>query len=223
MTEERTFFPYGPGGASPERRAPLQKTFFDVHMDNMPPEISLPLLRIMADHGLAKDDPGLVFGMVFLSIQSVVSEIPEKAREAVNLSLKRSSEMLDEHASRILGDHARMLSEHAARVDRAAEEALRGHLAESAAALEARVLEGVERRLYAALAKNSILVAHESAAALRGALTRELADAGKDMEKLSETAREARDTIRWLPWWLLALFGMACFALGWCARGGFGL
>lgn len=224
MTEKILFLgkprePYSPP------LSPLKKTFFDVHMENISEDLREPLLRTMVDHGLAKDDPGLVFGMVFISIQKCVSEIPAQAEAAVHRASERAAEKMDEQSARLFNDHARMLEDHSTRLVMAADEMLKDLLVEHGAALEKRMLEGFERRLNDSLSKNSKQVAEDSSKAIRGALAKEVGDARKavaevrnEIEQLTESAKKAKAEFRWMPGWLLTILGLACLAIGWCAR-----
>lgn len=222
---EKIFFPGNrkePHSAPPSR---LAKSFFDVHIENMSPELREPLLRAMTDHGLAKDDPGLVFGMVFFSIQKCVSEIPAQAEAAVRLASERAAEKMDEQSARLFNGHARMLEDHSTRLVMAADEMLKDLLVNHGAALEKRMLEGFERRLNESLSKNSKQVAKDSSEAIRGALAKEVGDVRKsaaearnEIEKVTESAKKAKAAFSWLPVWLLTLFGVACLAIGWFSR-----
>lgn len=63
---------------------PRSKTAFDVHSEKLSFDMREALLRFMHEHGLSKQDAGIVFSTVLLATERVVEEIPQTTYEILD-------------------------------------------------------------------------------------------------------------------------------------------
>lgn len=205
MTIPRLFFPSTQDEPYSGPLSDNAKTFFDVHMDKLSQETREALLRYMVDHNLGKQDAGIVFASVLLAVERIVADIPYKSHEAIDMAGKMMVEILSEQALRLFALNADQLDALSKRLTSESEQAMRKIVAEKGLELEKRVLPVLRHNFDKSLAAFSSSVAKETRKAVKEALSTELSTARDEIERMTSAAREARDTIKWLPWWTFFL------------------
>lgn len=217
MTQERCFFPAERDEPYSGPLSSNSKTFFDVHMNKLSPETREDLLRHMLAHGLGKQDEGVAFATVLLAVERTAEAIPKKSGEAVEQAAQRMAEILGKLANQTFSTQKEELADLAAQLEHEVVTRIRNTVGEAGSELERRTLSAIKRSFDQSLAAFSSGVAKTTEAAVRKALSTELSAAREEIGKMTSAARDARETIKWLPWWAIGLWSVCIFLIGWAA------
>lgn len=171
---------------------PESTTFFDVHMESLSQEMREMLLRHMVNHGLCKQDAGILFSTVLLAVENMVAQIPERAREAHESAAAHAAESVgsaaEEAVGRSLNAFARSISETLSETKEAFADSARAEARN--AALE--VAAGQRAAFSAALGEHAKGVAKESSSAVKQGVAVSVKGVMDEMGLLEDRIRKAR-------------------------------